>query len=333
MRSVSTPAQTVAAALRGAGDRVLVAVHARPDMDALASATAVAAALRRAGREVVLASQDPLPPHLLRVPLPVPVTCGDEAIRAATGFANTVVAIECQSPERGGKVLQEAVRSARLTVLIDHHPDCTPWADVRWIDQMASSCSELAYRVHLAGFGPPGQDVATLLLAGIAADTSWFSSRTVTPDTLATAAELVQWGASIQDARDWIAATSLRDLEEESAALLRVQTLPGGVYWTYCELAAPSVRYRILDSLSVLDGCRAAVAACGNPDGTTTVSIRVRTDQINAMEIARAFGGGGHLHSAAFTVRMPPDVAAIQAARTVARVLQDTCGLAREVQR
>ena len=299
-------------------------------MDAMASAAAIATALRKAGREVTLASQDPLPPHLLRVPMPVPVVCGEEALRAAADHPDAVVAVECQSPERGGRVLQEATASARLTLLIDHHPDCTPWADVRWIDPAASSCSELAYRVHLAGFGPPDRELATLLLAGIAADTSWFSSRTVSPDTLATAAELVRWGASIQDARDWVATTSLRDLEEESAALLRVRTLPGGVCWTCCELATPSVRYRILDSLCALEECSAAVVACGNPDGTTTVSIRVRTERINAMEVARAFGGGGHLHSAAFTVRMPPELAAREAAHAVARSLHATAGNTRE---
>lgn len=314
-------AKAIALAVRQTQGPVLIAVHTRPDMDAIASALAIAAAVRRTSRQAITYSEDPLPPHIASTPAGrTVVTCKPPPLPPA-GYS-LVVAVECQTPQRGGQHLVSLASVARGTVLVDHHADCEPWAAISWIDPEMPSCSEMAYQVHLALAGPPDSQIATYLLAGIAGDTLWFSVPGITPATFRTAAELLQWGAQPSVARTWTSATGVDALRAEASALANVRDAGEGVYWTYSESADPTTRYRLAEALISLDGCRVAVVACGGNGHPTVVSIK-SNDGTNVRSVAAAFGGGGHSYAAAFQTTMPPTEAARQAAECAVRLVRE----------
>ncbi len=301
---------------------VVLTGHVQPDADALGSTLALAEGLRRRGARVLATFPDPftLPPSLGWLP-------GAEGLvpsSAVPSSPEVFVSLDAASPGRIGE-LAPLLSSAGTSVVIDHHASNPGFGDLRLIDGTAPATVSLVADL-LDGLGVTlDAQLATLLYAGLAADTGSFRFPNTRSDTHELAARLLATGIDH-------AAISRRLFDTAPfgwLGLLSVVTgravlepeVGEGLVWTWssaAEAAEHGLPAEQLEALvDVVRSTQEADVACvlkGQPDGTWSVSLRSRGGT-DVARVAGAFGGGGHTLAAGFssTLDWEGTVAALRA--------------------
>jgi phosphoesterase RecJ-like protein len=319
LRRTPRPADTrsVAAVLADAADAratVVLTGHVQPDADALGSTLALAEGLRRRGARVLATFPNPftLPPSLGWLP-------GAEGLvpsSAVPSSPDVFVSLDAASPARLGE-LAPLLDSAGTSIVIDHHASNPGFGDLRLVDGTCPATVSLVADL-LDGLGVTvDEQLATLLYAGLAADTGSFRFGNTRPDTHDLAARLLSTGIDH-------AAISRRLFDTAPfgwLGLLSVVTgravlesdVGAGLVWTWSSAAEAGEHGLPAEQLEALvDVVRAtqeADVACvlkGQPDGTWSVSLRSRGGT-DVARVAMALGGGGHRAAAGYTSTLDRD--------------------------
>jgi phosphoesterase RecJ-like protein len=317
-----SPAEKIADALRGRR-HVLLLNHVSPDGDSLGSTLALARALWARGQQATVGSADGVPAVYRFLP-------GSDRVVAdlpPDARVDAVVFMECSTPERAGPLVARAA-GAPLWINIDHHLSNSGYGDLVLHDPAAAAVGELVYPIVRALVPSLDPKTATCLMTALLTDTGSFRYPSVTPKTLAIAAELVAAGASPADVYTQVyenrPAAALRLLGMALARL--VVSEDGRVAWTAVTqemLRASGATMEesegIVGSLRSIAGVHVAVLFKEEPDGIR-VSLRARGG-VQAHVIAEAFGGGGHAAAAGFTASGPLDEVVRRTLEVVAREL------------
>lgn len=290
-----------AEALRKA-ERISLGCHLNPDGDALGSMLGLAIALESLGKSVVCLCQDPVP-HSYRF-LPTSDRVVKEPPR---GWRPEVgVGLDCDAEHRLGAIAPYILK-APCVIDIDHHTGSGPFGDIRVLDPTASSTSQEIFDLlpHLGvAFS---RDLAVCLLAGIIFDTGAFRFSNTSPRTFEAGAQLVAAGAE----PDIIHQNMFDDRPLSNLKLLgRALTtarMEDGIAWSaltrqdYKETNAEETETEgIITNLMAIRDVRAAALFRETAHGVK-VSLRSRNG-IDVAEIARHFGGGGHVKASGCTV-------------------------------
>ncbi|WP_338217478.1 DHH family phosphoesterase [Lacticaseibacillus salsurivasis] len=164
-------------------DKIIVHRHVKPDPDALGSQGGLAAALRAAypSKQVYqvggsvgdldwLSQMQTIPDDLYQGALVIVVDTADRP------------RVSDQRFDQGAKLIK-----------IDHHPNDDAYGDLQWVDEDASSVSEMIFDLIQQ---TPSLNLnaksARLLYAGIVGDTGRFLYNNTTPHTLEAAARLIR---------------------------------------------------------------------------------------------------------------------------------------------
>lgn len=280
----------------------LITAHEKLDGDALGAELAFWHLLKGMGKEATIYNQDPTPGNYRFLP-------GSERIVNSLppldGFEVAVI-LDCSELERVGK---EAGRLGSIPHLIniDHHVSNGGFCEATFLDSEASSTGELVFRLvgHLGEtITPP---MATALYTAILTDTGGFRYGNTSPQALAAAAALVEAGARPQ----WISENVYESNPPEKLRLL-AEVLPtlsleaGGRVASLTVLqrmfaasgALPEHTEGFVDIPRTIHGVDVSVLFSELPDGRFKVSMRSK-GQVDVEQVARAFGGGGHLNAAA----------------------------------
>ena len=172
--------------------------------------------------------------------------------------------------------------------------------------------------------------LAANLIAGVVIDTANFQHPNTTPRTLRVAAELLSAGAPLfESARLLYRTKPNRQLRLFGRVLARLEEdLDGRLVWAsltatdYAETGAgPQDTEGLIDLLS--QSATSGIAILFKEDGgQTRISVRTREGGVDATELCRQFGGGGHARAAGATVPAPietaPDVVLPEARRLLA---------------
>lgn len=295
------------AALRTA-QTILVAVHVRPDGDAVASLGAAVSILRDNGFQAfgILPEQ---PSKDLAPFLPA-----EGILQSAEGIeADVFITADCSKPDRvaaGGYPFEHC----QTLINIDHHPDNPNFGTLNLVAPDAAACTENLYALFRdAGFRI-SQENATRLLLGLITDSGCFRFQNTSPNAFRTAAELMELGADHK--RIIVTIFSSRPERfvrlEAEFALNRLKTAFGGKFaWMYLDpevLAKYGVEMRETDSLIEIprniDGVEIAATLRPEKDGWKA-SLRAKREPYSAGRIARALGGGGHEMAAGCTITAP----------------------------
>jgi len=290
--------------LGGASDVVLLA-HVNPDADALGSALALGLGLERRGTPVVVsfAEPDQVPESLRALPGRHLLVRPDQL----PARPDLLVSLDVGSAQRLGS-LARLLRTARQSLVIDHHPSNTRFGDHHLIDPTAEATAVLVARLLDRLRITIDRQIAENLYAGLATDTGHF--RHADSDTHRLAARLIDAGvrpaellAPISDSHpfSWLGmlSTVLSGAVLEPAAV-RGQGL---VYAVIDSPTSAGLRPEELDS--VIDILRtaqqAAVAAVlkQTHPGAWQVSLRSGAS-VDISAVATALGGGGHVRAAGF---------------------------------
>ena len=202
---------------------------------------------------------------------------------------------------------------------IDHHTSNTDFGRVNMVDVVASSTTEVLFRVLEAMEKKYDkklitEDVATLLLAGIITDTGSFQHANTSPKSMEAAARLLDLGGRQQEIIKNIYKTKkLSTLKLWGIVLSKVQVDP--IYrmvWSTISRedikeagASPDESEGIIDDLlSNAPGAEVIMLIKDNEkDGYISVSMRSTTNSVDVGKISAEMGGGGHVRAAGYKVR------------------------------
>lgn len=285
--------------------KFLIACHVRPDGDTLGSALAVANALRQMDKDVTVLAVDGVPELYSFLPN------SEEVVKeTADRDFDVSIVVDCDGIERVGDAF-EAVRSARYIIAIDHHAYSPPFGNLGLYDSSAAATAEIALDLIDRLGVMLDENMATCLMTGIVSDTGAFRFANVTPRTFLCAARLTSAGASPSA----IAKLIYESRSPSSTKLLGMALAglkmddDGKLVWSTLSQddfkkagASDADTDGIINHITAIKGAEVALLFREAPDGATVVSLRSK-GPMDARDIAKLYGGGGHAAAAGCTVQ------------------------------
>lgn len=287
---------------------VLVCAHVRPDGDAVGAVLAATLGLRALGLQAT--------PHFSQPPacnyspfLPPGLTCGQPLDLAQF---DAVLCLDTSNPPRLD--LPNGLKLAELKIpvaSVDHHLDNPGYGDFQLVDpSRAATCELLGEFFHVAEV-PVSPDIATLLLLGLVTDTGGFRFTNVRSHTLRQAAWLRDCGARYDEVMFQVyfnEPLGLLRLRGEIIAGLQFACDQRLVYF----LLTPELLARhglangdiedIVDVARVVRGAQLVCRLQQTEEGIR-ISLRSQNSPVSALQVAKRFGGGGHLAAAGALLR------------------------------
>lgn len=315
--------QERALALLRAGRRFLLVGHVRPDGDCLGSQAALARGLQSLGKQVAILNADAPEPSFdaLTRELPYGVYAG-----GALPEHDVVALLDFNELGRTGPMSAALARASSKKLVIDHHPYAGwPWWDACFVDVTASATGLLVWRILKALGAPPDALVAHGVFTSLVTDTGWFRYSNTDAETLALASELVALGA--QPSAIYAQLFQRRPASEPhalAAVLARLEYFADGrlavVQQPLGNDGAPALDDGdpLLDLLRAVASVEVVLYVREVEPGSCKLSARSKT-AFDVNQLARRFGGGGHVKAAGATIAGPlPEVRA----RLVAAALE-----------
>jgi phosphoesterase RecJ-like protein len=308
---VVAPVRSAAAVLIEAAEAratVVLSGHVQPDADALGSTLALAEGLRRRGARVLTTFPEPftLPASLSWLP-------GSDAMVPSSvvpSSPDVFVSLDAASPGRLGELV-DLLERAGTSVVVDHHASNPGFGDIRLVDGTAPATVVLVAGLLDELGVTVDRHLATLLYAGLAADTGSFRFGNTRPDTHELAARLLSTGIDHSEISRRLFDTApfgwLGLLSVVTGRAVLEPEIGGGLVWTWsstAEAAEHGLPGEQLEALvDVVRATEEADVACvlkGQDDGSWSVSLRSRggTDLV---AVATALGGGGHTLAAGYS--------------------------------
>jgi len=296
------PADLAAVCRRMQTERsVGLAVHERPDMDALAAAAGLLDLFAQLGVEsrLYVDQDESVPFEELLFPL-------GTMTRGLPPARRPLYALDCGSFARLALPLESWDGNV---VNIDHHHDNTRFGDVVYVRGEASSTSELVCDIARALGLQPSRQAAEALFAGISFDTGHFRHDSTSAATFATAAWLAELGVSVTRVFSLLYEQgSLAALRLEARAVAGARVVAGGralvatlKLGDYAAVGAGEEETEgIVDRLRAVGGVEIAALVKEQSRGSR-VRVSLRSDSCDVSEVAALSGGGGHRLAAGFS--------------------------------
>lgn len=296
--------------LLGTARRIAVMAHINPDADAIGTTLGLTLGLQALSKDAVAVLSDPVPRYAQFLP-------GADRILPAIPdqrFDVLLCADAADTARLGPLYTDNAARFESTRVLnLDHHRTNPRYGTVNFVDPLASSSSELAFRLLGALDAPIDPGTATALLFGIVGDTGSFQNGATTPSSLETAGRLVRLGADHQKI-----AFQLFEWKTFAAARLFGQVLTTidldrgrRIVFAYMsqemlhsEGASADEMEGIAEYLRGIEEAEVVMLMKETPEGQIRVSMRSRP-AVDVAAIASSLDGGGHRQAAGCTIPGP----------------------------
>ena len=288
----------------------IILSHIKPDGDALGSASAFALVGRKLGKTIVWGGPDEYPSRYLFL-------AGSEEFRSnlklsslALAEGSVVLSLDTSTRARSVDDLEALPGNVQL-LNIDHHVDNELFGTENYVDPSSSSTGEIVWLLLREWGIPLGIDVLEAVYTALATDCGNFSFSCTTARTHRVAAELLEGGVSPAKMDELIRCNAtIPGLRLRAAALSRAFVAGGFAAFTWLRkddfLRNGSERsdteFLVNDLLTLKDVSFAAFFV--EDEECVRVSLRSR-GVVQAAEIARLFGGGGHPHAAGCRLPLP----------------------------
>ena len=274
-------------------DNILILTHAHPDGDTLGSGYALCRALMQCGKICAVVNSDPIPKKYDYL--------YDDIVQIRFN-PDYVVAVDVATPN----LLGDLEGKYHIDLCIDHHGTNTQYADCLLLEDKPANC-EIMFDVIKALGVDIDSRVADCLYTGLTTDTGCFRYASATAQTYRVAAQLIELGANNGKINQLMFESKTKTyVELEKAALASMQfynngriaiiTITQDMYKKTgsneqeTEASAPLTRQ--------IEGVEIGITIREKVDGTCKASIRT-LDTVNAAELAKCFGGGGHVQASA----------------------------------
>jgi phosphoesterase RecJ-like protein len=285
---------------------VALAVHDKPDPDALGAAAGMLDLFGQLGVDAAL-YVDPGQ----SLPLERLLLGGRRVLRADPPASLSLYALDCGAAAR----LALTAPPVRVAVNIDHHHDNSGYGEIDLVRGSASSTCEIVCDLYAALELTPDESAATALYTGISFDSGHFHHASTSARTFACAAWLAGLGVDVTAVYGEL-------YERRSAAALRlwaraVQTatpVAGGIALVatltrddYAACGAGEEETEgIVESLRAVDDVEAAALVKEQSSGAR-VRVSLRSKVLDVSAVAALRGGGGHRLAAGFSSDDSPE--------------------------
>ena len=284
----------------------LIFMHENPDADAVGSCFSLVYTLRKLGKTAYPVCCDRVPSSLSFM------TDGQREFGLANLPADFTpeffMSVDVASPGQFGALREY---SSKVSLALDHHATHDRFSKYLYVEPKAGACAEIVYKIIntlLSGNIP--ESIASLLYAGLAADTGGFRYANTTPITHKVAAKLIENGANhAHICRSLFECKSKSALAAEAFAMEHVKYLCGGKI-TYVKINLNDKHshgfededtYDVINVIRRADGVKIAIFAREKDDGSYKISTR-SSCEIDVAKICGIFGGGGHSGAAGCSV-------------------------------
>ena len=287
------------AALLRSFDRVLILTHIRPDGDTVGCAAGLCAALRAMGKTAYLLPN----PGLTDNTAPYFTPYAAPADFAPEKVVSVDIAAVGLFPDNAKAYL------GRVDLAIDHHPSFEGFGRKNIVRPEAAACGELVLDI-VRELTPVTPEIALPLYVAVSTDTGGFIYSNVTAATHRAAAELMDTGIDYRSVNKVFFQTKSRiRMQLEAAMLADARFYDGGRVAVLSVPRALLEKFHASESdaedLSALgpqiQGVDCAVTMRELGDGVWKFSLRTG-ERVNATEVCRLLGGGGHARAAGATL-------------------------------
>lgn len=277
----------------------------RLDGDSLGSSLALADHLTKLGKRVMVYVSRPVPEKYQF--LPGASMCTSDPAIFHDPEVDTVASFDCSDGHFINGLVSE-MRERPFVVNIDHHATNPLYGDLNLVAVESPATCEVVYQLLKAAHVVPSKEAATCLLCGICFDTTVFFNDGTNALALEAASDLVLFGARVQDViRTIFRNRTVAALRIWGIALERLRRHPELGFVATCitrqDMETNDVTDDEVDGLSdflnVVINAETFCVLRETHDGGVKVSMRTSTQ--NVANLARAFGGGGHVKAAGFT--------------------------------
>ena len=290
------------AALLKTFDNVLILTHVRPDGDTVGCAAALCAALRALGKTAYLLPNpgltDSTAPYFRPYEAPADFT--------PYKVVSTDIATLGLLPDNA------KLYADRIDLAIDHHPSFEHFGRENIVRSEAAACGELMYSI-VSELGPITAEIALSLYVAVSTDTGGFIYGNTPSNTHAVAAALMNPGIAYQTVNKAFFRTKSRKRMQLEGAMLS-----SAEFYDNNRVAVLSVPMALMERFAATESDAEDLSALGpqieGVDCAITMrelrpdvwKMSVRTgNRINATEVCRILGGGGHAAAAGCTVEAP----------------------------
>ena len=311
------------AALLRTFDNILILTHVRPDGDTVGCAAALCAGLRALGKAAYLLPN----PELTKTTAPYFAPYAAPEGFVPSFVVSTDVATVNLLPENARGYI------GRIDLAIDHHPSFEHFGKANIVRPEAAACGELIYDI-LARLGPVTAEMALPLYVAVSTDTGCFAYANTTAYTHAVAAALLRTGIDYRTVNKVFFRTkSRRRIQLEGAMLSNCE------FYDNDRVAILSVPIYLMERVGADESDAEDLSALGGQmegvDCAVTMrelrpdvwKMSVRTgERVNATEVCRLLGGGGHAAAAGCTVEAPWPEAKAAILGAIAKTVPDYQG-------
>jgi phosphoesterase RecJ-like protein len=300
------PADLAALCTHMCGERaVALAVHEKPDPDALGAAAGMLDLFRQLGveAELYVSPGEVLPLEAILAP------GGARREQPADDLA--LYALDCGSQER----IALPRPPTRVAVNIDHHHDNPRYGELAFVRGSASSTCELVCDLARALGLTPTLPAATALYVGISFDSGHFHHDSTSSETFACAAWLRALGVDVTAAyAELYEQRSLKSLRLWGRAVAAASPLADGRGliatlgrddYVACGAGEDDTE-GIAESLRGVGGVEVAAVVKEQSQGAR-VRVSLRSESLDVSEVAALCGGGGHRLAAGFSSEDSPE--------------------------
>lgn len=286
--------------------RFVLTTHVNPDGDGLGSELALRAGLLQLGKSVAIVNHSPTPDHYRWLDPDGAVAAYSPGVHAAhIRAADALIVLDTNQPDRLRAMADPVTASPALKLVIDHHQDPDPFADLYFIDPEATSTGELIYRLleSLPGVTIT-REIAVGLYTAIMTDTGSFRYPRTGAGTHRIASRLIECGADPPSIFSSVYETWSQGRMRLLGEALDTLTLSGGgaiaAMMTTREMFARTGTTEVeTDTFSTypmnIRGVRIGILFTELADGVK-ISFRSKgTIPVNLL--AKEFGGNGHVNA------------------------------------
>ena len=276
-------------------DNILILTHAHPDGDTLGCGFALCRALMKLGKRVRVINDDVIPKkydYLFND------LCFEEFKE------DFIVAVDVAKENLLGGL--QSAYAGKIDLCIDHHLTNTEYARFLLLRDAPAAC-EIVYDVIHALGAEIYEKIASCLYTGISTDTGCFRYASATAHSYRVAARLIELGADNGKInRAMFETKSKTYVNLERLALNGLQLFCNDrvaiITVTQEMYAATGSNEQETEALAPLtrkiEGVEIGITIREKKDKTCKASLRTY-ESVNAAELAKFFGGGGHSQAAA----------------------------------
>lgn len=279
-------------------DNIVVFVHANPDGDAIGSIIAFSVALKNMGKNVDVFIENK--PEYLSFIIEDWIKLYSE-INFDKKY-DLCVALDCGEKDRMGEEALKVFDNSEFTIEIDHHKTNNNYADLSYVDTVASATGEIIYKLLKLMKSKITKQIAEALYIAIISDTGMFKHQNTTSKTLEVASKLINCGVDISTITHKLFYENSFERTKCLGDVLNTLDLyldgkVGILYLTSEMMKKYNLKETELDGFVEyarnIKGVEIGIFIKQKTDNEYKVSLRANSDA-DMSEIAGVFGGGGH---------------------------------------